>query len=696
MPTPKLASNNEPVAGEQVGAYRVDKTIGQGTYGKVKLGFHIVTGEKVAIKVIQKSTIENDRQIKRIQKEVRFLKLLHHPNIVRVYDVLETATEIFIVMEYASGGELFDYIVAHKRVKDREARHFFRQIVSALDYCHSNSVIHRDLKPENLLLDENKNIKIIDFGFSNTFQSNELLNTFCGSPFYAAPEMILGKRYEGPEVDIWSLGVILFALLCGHLPFDDDDVKELYKKISSATYATPTHLSDEVKQLISRMICVHPKKRATLEEIKMHRWVNEGYTSLPNSFLPKREPLKDDTIDEEIVQKVVSFGYPPEGIIDKLKSTDRNVARETYYLLKEMYEREELDFLSTATVLKNSQISFSKSKQTSRPDISLNSISEDNEWDSPMEDTAPTSASTTTPQGQESFNRIIDDFGRRPSQTVLAALEPRTRRLSSPGTMITPVSHSMTSIAPAASVSRTASTASSQSTVSSANTQNNTSTTSLQSQQQLQQMQSARPSVKAEPLFPNKGSTQRRATAAAGTLSPVKEMVESPSPPTSEGSPSPSASTVPFPVLQSTAVPPVPTTPTTSSPVDAKSSQRRMSLSAVEYAAKKSALRAEQKQVEIRTMSGWFSVSTTSSKPVPAIFEEVRRVLQECNLIFEFDGGFCFLAEESKESGTPVCLEIELCKVARMTLMGLHFKRIRGNIWAYKRLCNKIISLLTL
>ncbi|KAI8805349.1 kinase-like domain-containing protein, partial [Cladochytrium replicatum] len=257
-----------------VGPYRVEKTIGQGTYGKVKLGCHIQTDEKVAIKMIEKSQIQSPKQIARLQREIRFLKLLNHPHIVKVYDILETDDFIYIIMEYAVGGELFDYIVAHKRVKEKEARAFFRMVLSAVDYCHLNSVIHRDLKPENLLLDDKKCIKIIDFGFGNNFTTDGLLDTFCGSPFYAAPEMILGKKYEGPEVDIWSLGVILFALLCGHLPFDDENMKELYKKIASGSYTIPDYLMPNARHLIGRLITVDPKKRATLDEILQHPWVN--------------------------------------------------------------------------------------------------------------------------------------------------------------------------------------------------------------------------------------------------------------------------------------------------------------------------------------------------------------------------------------------------------------------------------------
>ncbi|KAI9348629.1 kinase-like domain-containing protein [Obelidium mucronatum] len=267
-----------------VANYRLDKTIGQGTYGKVKLGIHIKTFERAAVKVIEKAQIKSSKQVARLQREIRFLKLLHHPHIVKVYDVIETDEFIYIVMEYAVGGELFDYIVANKRVKEREARSFFRMVLSAIDYCHKNAVIHRDLKPENLLLDSQKVIKIIDFGFGNNYKSDgSQLDTFCGSPFYAAPEMILGKKYTGPEVDVWSLGVILFALLCGHLPFDDDNMKELYKKIASGSYRCPEYVPINAKHLIGRLIQVDPQKRATLEEALAHPWIHQNYRAISST-----------------------------------------------------------------------------------------------------------------------------------------------------------------------------------------------------------------------------------------------------------------------------------------------------------------------------------------------------------------------------------------------------------------------------
>ncbi|KAJ3261152.1 hypothetical protein HK103_006461 [Boothiomyces macroporosus] len=321
---------------QQIGDYRLDKVIGQGTYGKVRLAKHIETDEKVAIKLIEKCQIQSPKQVARLQREIRFLKLLHHPHIVKVIDVVETQEFIYIIMEYAVGGELFDYIVANKRVKEKEARSFFRM----------NAIIHRDLKPENLLLDEKKNIKIIDFGFGNNFSTNGLLDTFCGSPFYAAPEMILGKKYEGPEVDMWSLGVILFALLCGHLPFDDDNMKELYKKIASGSYKIPDYIHSKARHLIDRLITVDPKQRATLPEVLQHPWVNEGYSSPPPNYIPKRPTITDpNSLSSDIVSRLEIFGYTKPEIYEAFSPqqdpSQPNAIRATYFLLSEMVVREQ-------------------------------------------------------------------------------------------------------------------------------------------------------------------------------------------------------------------------------------------------------------------------------------------------------------------------------------------------------------------
>eukprot|EP01137_Pigoraptor_chileana_P009398 Opistho-2@57573 len=356
-PTPTSASSSKPQsptsdAPETIGVYSVDRTLGQGSYGKVKLGQHTRTGQKVALKILEKANIKTAKALKRVHREIGFLKLLCHPHIVGLLDVMETPDRIILVMEYASGGELFDYIVARRYLKEPEARRFFRQLLSAVEYCHRNSVIHRDLKPENLLLDADRNIRIIDFGFSNMFYADNTMKTYCGSPFYAAPEMILGNKYVGPEVDIWSMGIILFALLCGHLPFDDSNVKRLYDKIVRGHYMCPENLSPEAKHLLSRMIVTDRTMRATLDEVRMHPWVNEGCDGPPDNHLPLREDFTAP--DEEIFQKLLKYEFDAETAKAYLLRAGINPIKATYYLLLEKRERERRAYIEAQAFAANS------------------------------------------------------------------------------------------------------------------------------------------------------------------------------------------------------------------------------------------------------------------------------------------------------------------------------------------------------
>ncbi|XP_022750677.1 SNF1-related protein kinase catalytic subunit alpha KIN10-like isoform X2 [Durio zibethinus] len=211
--------------------YKLGKTLGIGSFGKVKIAEHALTGHKVAIKILNRRKIKNMDMEDKVRREIKILRLFMHPHIIRLYEVIETAADIFVVMEYVKSGELFDYIVEKGRLQEDEARNFFQQIISGVEYCHRNMVVHRDLKPENLLLDSKCNVKIADFGLSNIMRDGHFLKTSCGSPNYAAPEVISGKLYAGPEVDVWSCGVILYALLCGTLPFDDENIPNLFKKI---------------------------------------------------------------------------------------------------------------------------------------------------------------------------------------------------------------------------------------------------------------------------------------------------------------------------------------------------------------------------------------------------------------------------------------------------------------------------------
>ncbi|KAL4658542.1 NUAK family SNF1-like kinase 2 [Arapaima gigas] len=255
--------------------YEFLETLGKGTYGKVKKAVER-SGRTVAIKSIRKSRIMDERDLMHIRREIEIMSSLNHPHIIAIYEVFENKDKIVIVMEYASRGDLYDYISERQKLSEREARHFFRQIVSAVHYCHRNGIVHRDLKLENILLDGNGDVKIADFGLSNLYRGDECLQTFCGSPLYASPEIVNGWPYKGPEVDSWSLGVLLYTLVHGSMPFDGQDYRNLVRQITTGDYRKPPKPT-EACGLIRWMLMVNPERRATLEEIAGHWWLNWGY-----------------------------------------------------------------------------------------------------------------------------------------------------------------------------------------------------------------------------------------------------------------------------------------------------------------------------------------------------------------------------------------------------------------------------------
>jgi len=284
----------------KIGPYVLGETLGIGTFGKVKVAYHSQTGHKVAVKILNRQKIKNLDVVGKIKREIQNLKLFRHPHIIKLYQVISTPTDIFMVMEYVAGGELFDYIVKHGKLKEDDARRFFQQIISGVDYCHRHNVVHRDLKPENLLLDHSLSVKIADFGLSNMMQDGEFLRTSCGSPNYAAPEVISGKLYAGPEVDIWSCGVVLYALLCGTLPFDDEHVTTLFRKIKSGIFPVPDYLNKSVVSLLCHMLQTDPMKRATVEDIKKHDWFKKD---CPGYLFPERA-LDTSIVDMEVIADV--------------------------------------------------------------------------------------------------------------------------------------------------------------------------------------------------------------------------------------------------------------------------------------------------------------------------------------------------------------------------------------------------------
>ena len=258
------------------GDYIIKETIGKGTFSKVKLGINKITGEKVAIKILDKSKILEKEDLDRIIREISILSKIDHENVIKIYQIYEDSKNFLIIMEYCEGGELFNYIVKKGRLSEKEASFFYYQLINGLEYIFSQGIAHRDLKPENLLLTKYNIIKIIDFGLSNYFDGEHNLVTPCGSPCYASPEMISGNDYNGFNIDIWATGIILFAMTCGYLPFEDPDNDKLFEKILKAELDFPEYVGDLSKDLIKKIIVTDPKKRITLKDIKKHNFYLKG------------------------------------------------------------------------------------------------------------------------------------------------------------------------------------------------------------------------------------------------------------------------------------------------------------------------------------------------------------------------------------------------------------------------------------
>ncbi|KAK0145305.1 Serine/threonine-protein kinase BRSK1 [Merluccius polli] len=327
---------------QYVGPYRLEKTLGKGQTGLVKLGVHCITGQKVAIKIVNREKL-SESVLMKVEREIAILKLIEHPHVLKLHDVYENNKYLYLVLEHVSGGELFDYLVKKGRLTPKEARKFFRQIISALDFCHSHSICHRDLKPENLLLDEKNNIRIADFGMASLQVGDSLLETSCGSPHYACPEVIRGEKYDGRRADVWSCGVILFALLVGALPFDHDNLRQLLEKVKSGVFHMPHFIPPECQALLRGMIEVNPDKRLTLEAIQKHSWYQGGRNEpCPEQPPPRKVCVKRITslteLDPDVLESMHSLGC----FRDRAKLTrdlQENQEKMIYYLLLDRKER---------------------------------------------------------------------------------------------------------------------------------------------------------------------------------------------------------------------------------------------------------------------------------------------------------------------------------------------------------------------
>ncbi|CAI7618209.1 unnamed protein product [Penicillium crustosum] len=354
------------------GQWALGKTIGAGSMGKVKLAKNMETGEQVAVKIVPRLSTEEHRTTReteradrskeiRTAREAAIVSLVNHPYICGMRDVVRTSYHWYMLFEYVNGGQMLDYIISHGKLKEKQARKFARQIASALDYSHRNSIVHRDLKIENILISKTGDIKIIDFGLSNLFSPRGLLKTFCGSLYFAAPELLQARQYTGPEVDVWSFGIVLYVLVCGKVPFDDQSMPQLHAKIKKGVVEYPPGLTAECRHIISRMLVTDPKQRASLAEIMNHPWMNKGFSNPPENHLPHREPLQLP-IDPEVVEKMTGFDFgPPEYITAQLTKV---LESEDYQHALRLYFREQQQPVSNHPERKRGVFDFYKRRNS--------------------------------------------------------------------------------------------------------------------------------------------------------------------------------------------------------------------------------------------------------------------------------------------------------------------------------------------
>ncbi|KAI8374779.1 kinase-like domain-containing protein [Blakeslea trispora] len=341
-----LSTHSQYKPKKYIGDYVVGKTLGKGASGRVKLGVHKHTGEQVAIKIISKTHLAANPAIeKAVRREIAIMKLIHHPNVMSLIDVIDdpSSPDLYLILEYVQGGELFEYLVSKGRLSESEARHHFQQIILGLDYCHHHLICHRDLKPENLLLNSKNNIKIADFGMASLQPVGSLLETSCGSPHYASPEIVAGMPYQGSSCDIWSCGVILYALLTGHLPFDDENIRQLLKKVRSGKYVMPDNISRSAQDLIRRILVVDPSKRLNMQQIMLHPWFREVepfnlYTlPVPPSKREIGQPVaRASEIDERLLEtiKFLWGETQDQAVVDALLQKEHNMQKVVYVLLQ--------------------------------------------------------------------------------------------------------------------------------------------------------------------------------------------------------------------------------------------------------------------------------------------------------------------------------------------------------------------------
>ncbi|KAM7224049.1 protein kinase kin1 [Rhypophila decipiens] len=694
------------------GNYAFIKTIGQGSMGKVKLAKKEGTNELVACKIIERVSPDDGRTTReerekadnaredRNAREAAIVSLLNHQYICGLRDNLRTKWHWYMLFEYVNGGQMLDYIISHGKLKEKQARKFARQIASAVDYCHRNSIVHRDLKIENILISKTGDIKIIDFGLSNLFSPEEdrKLKTYCGSLYFAAPELLQAKPYTGPEVDVWSFGVVLFVLVCGKVPFDDQYMPALHQKIKKGVVDYPNWLSSECKHLISRMLVTDPKQRATMQEVMNHPWMLKGYNGPPDNYLPHREPLSLP-LDPEVIQHMTGFKFGPAEYIQN-ELTKRIKSPKYQAAIKRLEKERELPPPAPKDVERRRGFGFDFYKRR-------NSVT--------SRDTLTNTSAEGLPIGDDplnAFDPMISIY-----YLVREKLERERKDLQAPPKVVEPPSpqqkqipvppspvvrpkekHSLAEIVPPQPV--------------------HTDSRSRQRTRSHSEDQAREP-VKNGLLSPDMIPVKKESTAA-GILRRLSTRDRRKEPSTEKpsglirGSVSMRAKSLGHARRESIQArrarreaeareqQPV------KEETDAELADRDRDGEAAETSGgSNDRLSEDPDLVKPVFLKGIFSVSTTSTKPLPEIRADIKRVLKQLGVDFtEIRGGFSCahspsIIEESRQlqpvtADGEIQFEILIVKVPIVSLHGVQFKRVGGSAWQYKAMAEQIVKELRL